>query len=191
MNRPMNHMARPIIWVFGISFLLLHPSSFASADGGTVRLCQRAGNYQVAVFTSPNPLRAGPVDISVLLQDVATGVCTPEADVLVRLTAHGSGQRLEYRATSEAATNKLFRAAVFEMPEAGGWDAEVLIDGPNGPARVRLGLEVGEPLPRWLDLWPWYTWPALAVVLFGLHQRLIRRSPGRPQIRHSGDVPVS
>jgi hypothetical protein len=175
MNQFINNMASAMIWVLGFSSLILHPSSFSRADGGTVRLCQRAGNYQLAVFTSPTPFRAGPVDISVLVQDPTTGECMPGAEVIVRLTGHGSGQTLEYAATFEAATNKLFRAAVFELPEAGWWDAEVAIKGPQGPASVQFGLEAGDVLPRWLDLWPWYTWPALAVALFGLHQRLMRR----------------
>ena len=34
--------------------------SVAIADGGAVRLLERIGNYQIAVFTAPTPLRAGP-----------------------------------------------------------------------------------------------------------------------------------
>lgn len=175
MNRLIQNVARRMVWVLGVSSLILHPSSLVRADGGTVRLCQRAGSYQVAVFTSPTPFRAGPVDISVFVQDPVTGECRPEAQVTVRLTARGSGQTLEYPATSEAATNKLFHAAVFDLPEPGWWDVEVSVKGPQGPASIRFQLEAGEVLPRWLDLWPWYTWPALAVALFGLHQMLSRR----------------
>jgi len=46
------------------------------ADGGTLRLWERAGNYKVAVFTDPTPLRAGPVDVSVFVQDASNrGTC--------------------------------------------------------------------------------------------------------------------
>ena len=45
----------------------------AHADGGQVRLTQRHGDMQITVFTSPSPLRAGPVDVSVCIQDAATG----------------------------------------------------------------------------------------------------------------------
>ena len=61
-----------------LSFLIFRPSSVARADGGVVRLRQRAGGYQIAVFTSPTPIRAGPVDVSVLVQDAATEECVPE-----------------------------------------------------------------------------------------------------------------
>jgi hypothetical protein len=157
--------------------VLLFASSLARADGGTVRLRERAGDYQIAVFTAPTPLRAGPVDVSVLVQDAATGECVPEARVTVRLTARGSGRVLEQPATEAAATNRLFQAVLFELPEPGWWDVEVAIEGPHGPARVGFGLEADEPTPRWLDLWPWFCWPAFAVALFAVHQVLVRRKP--------------
>jgi hypothetical protein len=168
---------RSLFWVLFLSpchLITLSPCQ-ARADGGTVRLRERAGAYQVTVFTAPTPLRAGPVDVSVLVQDAATGECVPEARVTVRLTARGSGEVLEYPATAEAATNKLLRAAVFQLPEPGWWDVEVAVEGPHGPAVVRFGVEADEPLPRWLELWPWFSWPALAVALFSLHQVLVRR----------------
>jgi hypothetical protein len=169
----MNYSRIILSFVLVSSFTLL-PSSFVRADGGAVRLRQRAGGYQVAVFTSPTPFRAGPVDISVLVQDAATGECVPEAQVAVRLTAPGTGRILEYPATTEAATNRLFHAAVFQLPEPGWWDVEVAVEGPHGPAVVRFEVEADEPLPRWLELWPWFTWPALVVALFGVHRVLVR-----------------
>jgi hypothetical protein len=158
-----------------LSSLIPHPSSLARADGGAVRLCERAGDYQLAVFTLPTPFRAGPVDVSVLVQDAATGECVAQARVTLHLTARGSGQVLECPATSGAAGNKLFHEAVFELPEAGWWDIEVSVDGPHGPARARFEVEAGAALPRWRELWPWFGWPVLAVALFGLHRVLARR----------------
>jgi hypothetical protein len=164
--------ARP----FAAVALILLGSSPARADGGTLCLVERAGPYQVAVFTAPTPLRAGPVDVSVLVQDAATGAHVPAARVTIRLTPAGRrGPVLEYPATEEAATNKLFRAAVFELPSAGRWEVEVRVEGPGGAARVRCEVEAGEPLPRWLTLWPWVGWPALAIGLFAVHQALARR----------------
>ena len=173
-----NRRTQPLIGWLLLSSFILDPSSFARADGGAVRLREQAGAYHVTVFTAPTPLRAGPVDVSVLVLDAATGEYVPEARVTVRPTARGTGAVLEYPATTEAATNGLFRAAVFDLPDAGWWDVEVIVEGPHGQARLRFGLEVDEALPRWLELWPWFTWPALAVALFGLHQVLVRsRTP--------------
>src|SRR6516225_10944715 len=134
----MKYRKRLIIQLLLLSLLIPHPSSLARADGGTVRLREQAGVYQVAVFTLPTPFRAGPVDVSVLVLDAATGEYVPEARVSVRLTARGTGEVLEYPATTEAATNGLFRAAVFELPDAGWWDVEVIVEGPHGQARLRF-----------------------------------------------------
>jgi hypothetical protein len=173
----MYHHIQPIVMLALLSSLILHPSSLAMADGGTVRLRQRAGGYQIAVFTSPTPLRAGPVDVSALVQDAATEECLPEAQVTVRLKSNAGGRTLEFSATTAAATNKLFHAAVFELPQAGRWDVDVAVDGPHGPALLGFPIEADGPAPRWHDFWPWFTWPALVVALFGLHQVLVRRRP--------------
>ena len=140
-----------------------------------MRLRERAGDYQITVFTSPTPLRAGPVDVSVLVQDAATEECLPEAQVTVCLKATGAGHTLECRASTEAATNKLLRAAEFQLPEPGWWDVAVAVEGPHGPALVRFKVQADEHPPLWLELWPWFAWPALAVAFFGLHQILRRR----------------
>jgi hypothetical protein len=171
----MNRRIRPILLLLLFSSLIPHPSSLARADGGAVRLRERAGAYQVTIFTSPTPLRAGLVDVSVLVQDAATGECLPQARVILRLTSRATGDVLESPATVEAATNKLLRAAAFQLPQAGRWDVEAAIDGPCGRANVRLEIEAQEPSPRWLGYWPWFSWPAGAVALFAVHEMLARR----------------
>ena len=140
----MNHRIQSILMLVLLSSFILHPSSLARADGGAVRLRQSTGGYQIAVFTSPTPFRAGPVDVSVLVQDAATEECMPEAQVTVCLKAPGAGT-LECPATTEAATNRLFHAAVFELPEPGWWDVEVAVEGPHGPALIRFGVEADGP----------------------------------------------
>lgn len=82
---------------------------------------------------------------------------------------------LEYPATQEAATNKLLRAAQFELPESGRWEMEVQVEGSHGPAVLGGQLDAAAPLPPWRKLWPWIGWPALAIALFGIHQMLAQR----------------
>jgi hypothetical protein len=151
----------------------------ASADGGTMRLSGKRGGYQVTVFSGPTPIRAGPVDISVLVQDSMTGEPMPHARVIVRMTKPGQ-LALEYPATAQVATNKLFRAAQFELPEPGRWALEVQVQGSHGLGVIGGDLEAVEPLPRWHEMWPWIGWPALVIALFGIHLALEqekRRSP--------------
>jgi hypothetical protein len=144
------------------------------ADGGSVRLSERKGGYRITVFSAPSPFRAGPVDISVLVQDAMTGDPLPQARVTVRMTKIGQPS-LEYPATQEVATNKLLHAAQFDVPATGRWDLEVRVEGPQGAAVVACEVEAAEPLPRWHSLWLWITWPALAVALFTIHLMLVRR----------------
>jgi hypothetical protein len=163
-----------VITFVAASCLGLHPLSLVRADGGAVRLRQQAGAYQITVFTSPTLLCAAPVDFSVLVQDAA-GECVPDARVTVRLTARASGETLDYAATAAAATNKLFKAAVFLLPEPGWWDVQVAIAGPRGPAAIQFGIQADKRPPPWLQMWPWFSWPFLVVALFSVHQVLVRR----------------
>jgi hypothetical protein len=156
--------------------LLACSAAVVRADGGVPRLSERVGGYRVSVFTSPTPIRAGPVDISVLVQDADSGELVPGARVTVRAVPRDHPEAaVSHPATSEAATNKLYRAAVFELPEPGWWDMDVTVEGGRGPAHVRFAVEAADPLPRWWALAPWVGWPALAVALFSLHQVLVRR----------------
>ena len=150
----------------------------AHADGGKVRVMERRGEYQLTVFTSPNPLRAGPVDISVLLQDAKTGQTVPGAAVTVELTpSDQSLPPLRAAATTADATNKLLRAALVDLPAAGRWDVRVecMTADDQAPVDVAFTMEAAPLLPRWLSVWPWFTWPLVAVLLFAIHRTLVTR----------------
>jgi hypothetical protein len=159
-----------------ISSFILHPSSFLLADGGTIRLSQRQANYQLTVFTAPTILRAGPVDVSVLVQDAATGEPASNVQILIKAMPRGSpALTIQQLATTEAATNKLYYAATFDLPEQGWYALEVSVVGARGEARVHFELEAADPLPAYLVLWPWFAWPVVVILLFSIHQFLVRR----------------
>jgi hypothetical protein len=158
-----------------------------------VRLSQRAGAYQITIFTEPTPFRAGPVDVSVLVQDAATKKVLPKSQVTVWAGQSARGRApVPYAATTEAATNKLLHAAQFEIAEPGWWEMEVVVQGPLGPGRIRFEVEAAEPWPRWLAFWPWVSWPVLVILLFVVHQFLVRRrlgalrEPGLPGVHAPG-----
>jgi hypothetical protein len=171
---------------FSINFvfwsLLVGPCcAVASADGGRVVLVERMGDYQIAVFTSPEPLRAGLVDISVLLQDCATGQPITGAQVNVSVTpSDARGRPIRAVATTDAATNKLLYAALTELPDPGSWDVEITCLAEHGPANVRFTIDADQRSTRLLNVWPWFSWPAGVVLLFGVHRLLVwRRETGR------------
>jgi hypothetical protein len=148
----------------------------ARGDGGTVRLSRCEGGLQITVFTAPTPFRAGPVDISVLVQDAVTGEPIPEARVTVILSPRDHlVLTIRRAATSDAATNKLLKAAVFELPEPGRWEVEVAIERGQRAAHVRFKLEAAGRAPQWPVIWPWIGWPAPVILLFSIHQLLVWR----------------
>ena len=136
----------------------------------------RQGHYHITVFTSPTPLRVGPVDVSVLVQDASSGEPIPQIEVLVRARSRSHPEdTVCHQATTEAATNKLFRAAVFDLPSPGLWDVDVILDDPRGATTVRCEMNVEEPGSQLGEMTLWIIWPAAVILLFILHQGLIRR----------------
>ncbi len=170
--------------LFVLSILLL-PSTLPTlrADGGDMRLSRRQGDFGITVFTSPNPLRAGPVDISVLIQDARTGLPVLNAPVTVRATPlSGTGEPIVRTATSEAATNKLFRAAVFDLPSAGKWEIEVQVEGQGDSVRVRFEVDAAQAASSLPALGSWLAWPVPVILLFAVHQWLVRRRKRAQQV---------
>jgi hypothetical protein len=178
----MKRNMRQTIYSLLFSAFILHPSWRLLADGGAVRLSREQGNYQIAVLTTPTPLRAGPIDISVLVQKAGTHELVSDGQVALKLTQRGRpGRSISQLATAQAATNKLFRAAHFELRESGWWDVDVSIDGPLGHADARTPLQVAEPLPAWQAIWPWFGWPALVISLFGAGEIFMMARRRRPE----------
>jgi hypothetical protein len=164
----------------GLAILLLCPA-VAPADGGTLRFSKQVDGYRITLFTAPTALRAGPVDFSVLVQ--AADSDAPLLDVPVTVHAYPERDpqhRIGGPATAAAATNKLFRAIVLDLSEAGPWRVEVEVRGPARSVRVDTQLEAGPPLPSWIDLAPWIGWPAVAILLFVVHQGLVWRRKATP-----------
>ena len=70
--------------------ILLTAASHSFGDGGTILKRETLNGLNVTVFASPSPLRAGPVDVSVLVQDGDK----PVLDATVELELVGSLRRL-------------------------------------------------------------------------------------------------
>jgi hypothetical protein len=146
------------------------------ADGGKLQSSQRFGDMQVSIFTLPAVPSAGLLDLSVLVQDSTSGRVRNGANVKVELEQIDppmsmSPIRLQQSATSQAATNKLFQAALFDLPATGRWKANVTVE--DQPAAA-FEFVVGDPLPGWLEIAPWIAWPLVIIALFAIHQYLKR-----------------
>jgi hypothetical protein len=159
-------------WLLAAALLVLN--SRAQADGGSVELHQVAGPFVVTVFTAPVPLRAGPVDISILVQDRAGGQPVLNGEVVVRLRREG-GMTLVERATRELAQNKLLYSALMTLPEAGRWQLEVTIKREKETASVNGQVSAAAPRPFLLYYWRSLSLPPVVIALFALNQWLKRR----------------
>ncbi len=172
----------PIVLGMMVLAAMIHARP-AHGDGGLLRLSARSGPYQVTVFTSPTPLRAGPADFSVLLQDATTRAVLPDARIVFRTTsAKGTRATVDHVATSRATTNRLLKAAQFELPSPGTWRVDVLVDGRLGRSDVGFPVEVSAAMPHWLDMAPWIALPIVPIGLFAVHEVLGRRNRRRRAI---------
>jgi hypothetical protein len=150
--------------------------ALANADGGTLRFSREVDGYRITLFTAPTSLRAGPIDFSVMVQRADSDEPLLDLPVIVHVHPEGEPERIKGgRATTAAATNKLFHAVQIDLAEPGQWHVEVLIHAPERSLRLEADLEVGPPPPSWIVLGPWIAWPAIAILLFACHLHLVRR----------------
>jgi len=165
------------LWRRGLLLVaaLLAFSSGAQADGGLVALHQEIGPFVVTVFTAPGPLRAGPVDISLLVQDRASGQPVLDGEVFVRLKSPG-GITLVEQATREVAQNKLLYSALMNLPEAGQWELEVTIKQGKETASILGEVSAAAPTLFLLSYWRSLSLPPIVIALFALNQLLRRRA---------------
>jgi hypothetical protein len=135
----------------------------------------QAGSLRFSVFTSPTPLVAGPVDLSILVQDAETHATLEAADVLVTITPRQRPYAAEtHPATHELATNKLFRDCHVELT-AGRHDVAVSVQAGKTRESIALTIDVGPPPTRAGAFWPWFTWPVVPLALLLAHVYLAGR----------------
>jgi hypothetical protein len=157
--------------------LALSPAT-AWADGGVVRTSERSGPFVVTVFTAQSPVTVGQADVSVMVQDAATG--QPVVDARVTLLLKGEdGSASAAEATREQAQNKLLYAALVDVPSPGQWSVEVTVARGPDSATVVTTIPVALPPPPFVSYWPYFALPPAAIALFAVHQRSRRRSGRR------------
>jgi len=147
----------------------------ALADGGTVQFEKPAGPFVITVFTTPSPLRAGPVDISLMVQDRENRQPVLDCQALVQLRKEGA-MSVRSGATHEAAQNKLLYAAQVNLSEPGPWELEVAIEHGSDSINVAGQIAVAASAPVLLVYWRSLALPPLFISLFALNQWLKRRS---------------
>ena len=164
--------------------LAMFASRAVRADGGMLRTSKTVGARIVSAFTTPPPPCVGSIDVSVLLQEADSGRVVLDVPVTIR-ARHRLARTRETPATRAAATNQLMRAALLDLPVAGVWTIDIVLDGDETP--ITFDLSVGEPPPPWRDMLVWFLWPAAIIGLFlaagfrkGQHPSSSRNPASRP-----------
>jgi hypothetical protein len=169
--------------------ILLAAAMAARGDGGSVLSQQTSGPYRITLFGSPSPLRAGPADLSVMIQDAKTGEPVLDQSVAIDVQAAlnpGSTAWLPpccsmakslgaVTATHASAQNKLLYAANIVLPSSGLHDITVRVGGDKGPT-LEGKIDVQSPVTPAASYWACLAAPPLLIGIFALNQRL-RRKP--------------
>lgn len=180
----MRQHCKPLIWNQAASqvamvmlFVVITCVTFipvATADGGALQFTRSAGLFTITVFTTPSPLRAGPVDISLMIQ--SSDNQQPVLDCVANVQLRKEGSRsIGSEATHQVSQNKLFYAASMNVTESGVWELEVTIWHGDASANVSGPITVAPSNPVLYGYWRSLAVPPLFILLFALNQWLKRR----------------
>ena len=158
--------------------------------------------FHVTIFTLPPILSAGPVDVTVLIQDRSKLDPLLDADVLLDLSAQ-TPTDLKKEAWSPPACamntpvsltdipaklnhgeNRLLYGAVVQVPFSGIWKLKIKIQRDAETESVSTLLKVNPPPPPPLAYWQLFALPPLGVLGYILNRTAKRRSSGVQELQN-------
>jgi hypothetical protein len=159
----------------------------ALADGGALQFQQQASGYVISLFGSPAPLRVGPADLSVMVQDVKQHATILNAHVVVHVSTVVSHEIREVvvPATRTQASNKLLYATSLTFPSPGDWNATVDVAVNGETVSVSGKLHVLPERAPLAEFWPFFLAIPVLIALFSLNQWL----KGRRRMKNPGALP--
>lgn len=181
---------RPGARVFPLlAVLLLLAAGWARADGGVPIARHTVEGWDLTVFASPVPLRAGPVDVSVLVQDAKTGSAVLDASVFVGWQSDGPPGNSDWLplccsmdtlqgkipALRTHSQNKLLYGAWIPVRTEGPSRLTVDVATPGRSAALTIEIDARPPRAPLAAYWPLLAFPPAAAGVFALHRSLIRR----------------
>jgi hypothetical protein len=173
---------------FILGWVILATSRLAFADGGAIQFQGDTGAYRLTIFTQPPTLRAGPVDITVLLQDRSQLNPLLDAKVTFDLRAlDGNATNMapwmppacamnktaglsDIAAKLGHGENRLFYGSVVQIPGSGHWQLQTRIQRGTETAEISTVLNVGPARPPILAYWRLFLLVPAGILGFVLHQ---------------------
>jgi len=158
-----------------VLLLLLPLINTARADGGVVLCRRKATPFDITVFSAEMPLRPGPADLSVLVEQTQEHSPILNAQVLIELE-HEAGVIIRTEATRSQARNKLLYCSLLTLPKAGHWKMMLHVVRGNEKADMLYDLVVTELPPVLISNWTLISLPPLVIILFLFNQSLRRKT---------------
>lgn len=165
--------------------------SLVWADGGAVMATRNVEGMRVMIFASPTPLRAGPADISVFLEEAGQPVL--DAEIALRWTSSGAGEKwlppccsMETDgapASRNHSQNKLLYSAMLPIKSSGEGKLDLHIVRADQTLDLTFDAVAQPARPPVLAYLPWLAMTPIAVGLFALHQHITRRKTRSARIR--------
>lgn len=154
-------------------------------DGGAIIARQTVNGFEMTVFASPAPVRAGPVDVSVLVQESDKPILDATVEVTWKASSAAAPEWLPPCCTMDSgaervpalrahSNNRFLYSAIVPMKFAGPSELIIRVARGGQEAVLSCAVEVRPPRPAVLAFWPWLAFPPVAVAGFALHQRLSR-----------------
>ncbi|MFZ4777172.1 MAG: hypothetical protein ACOYM3_17520 [Terrimicrobiaceae bacterium] len=171
-------------------FLFSALAQTLTADGGVVVGRHEEDSLQATVFAEPFPVRAGPADFSVLLQNGQDPVL--DAEVRLSLTQTGpsgevylapccsmQGADGSLAASRSHSGNKMLFSTMMTLPGSGRWELGVVITREGKQQSFSVPLDVRPPLKPVQAWWPFLALLPAAILLY-VWRALLIRSKIRP-----------
>jgi hypothetical protein len=162
-----------LVRVLLVAVIVIAVTNNVQADGGIVLWQRITGSFTVTVFATQAPLRAGPADISILVEDAGEPRAVMDARVFIELQ-HDADATVTAEATHRQARNKLLYCSLISLPEAGNWKLKIIVEHDGERAETMGDLTVDRPLPMLLSYWKLIAFPPVVMILFIINQWLCR-----------------
>jgi putative membrane protein len=128
-----------------IGYGLIAPDKI-DIDGDIVRMHGVSGPLEITVFTPPDPLPKGELEVAVLIQDRGTGGPVLDAATEIQFQCDGAtiDDSISATASRRRATNKILSAASVELPDSGTWNLRVAVNRGNDAGSLAIKLQIGK-----------------------------------------------
>jgi cytochrome c oxidase assembly factor CtaG len=169
----------------GLCFSFLIATS-TDDDDQALRQWKESGAFGVAVFAPTGHLQAGPTSFSILVQDRnAQEVLLDSAVDLSARPATGRDPLPPIRAAREGSYNKLLQSAELNLPSDGDWTLNIAVRRNSDSADFTLPIHVVKAESGLADLWPYFLFPGLGMILFAVYVRRHHEPIASPMEQHA------